>query len=67
MQAKELILDNSSEGKVIKELSKGLPDRWVSIFAATLVVEAVDLGDLPRFVVSSQDCYPIFMTNFQGD
>ena len=47
VQAKELILDDSSERDEVKEFGEAFPDIGVSIFAATLFVKAIDLSDLP--------------------
>ena len=53
MKAEKLIFNHSSEGKVIKEISKGLPDAGTAILPAALIVKTINLGSLPRFVISS--------------
>lgn len=52
VQAEELILDDSSQGKVIEELSQALPDVGVSVLAAALIVKSINLRDLPGLVIS---------------
>lgn len=47
MKAEELILNDSSEGKVIEELSQALPYVGVSVLAAALIVKSINLRDLP--------------------
>lgn len=47
MQAEELILHHCGERKVIKQFSEAFPDIGVAVFAGALIIEAVDLGDLP--------------------
>ena len=67
MQAKERIFHNSGKGQVIKELSQSFPNVTVTIFSAALVVKSVNLGDLPGFVISSQDNDSVFVSDFEGD
>ena len=55
MKAEELIFDDCSEGQEVKELSKGSPDIWIAIFAAALIIKAIDLSDLSWFMISPQD------------
>ena len=46
VQTEDLVVDQSGERKVIKEVGKIFPDICVAILAQALVVEAVDLGNL---------------------
>jgi hypothetical protein len=43
-----------SEIKIIKDFAAGPPDNGRAIFLLTFVIESIDLGDLPRLVVSSK-------------
>lgn len=46
---------NRSEDKEVEDLAAGLPDRCVAILCLAFLVEAVDLSDLPRLVVSAHE------------
>lgn len=46
MQAEELILDDSGQRDEVEEFSQAFPNIGISIFAATLIVKAIDLSDL---------------------
>lgn len=62
-----LTLDDCSQRQVVEELREVLPHVAVAILARALVVEAVDLRDLPRFVVSSQNCDAVTVSDLQGN
>ena len=64
VKAEELILDDSSEREEVKELGETFPDIRVSVFSAALIVKAINLGNLPRLVVASQDGDSIFVPDF---
>jgi len=59
-----LIGNNSSQRKIIKELSEILPDIGITIFSVTLIVKAVDLSDLSAFVVSSEKSDSVSISDF---
>lgn len=67
MQTEDLVFDESGEGEVIEKVGKVFPDIGVAIFAKTLVIEAVDLGDLTGLVVSTKDGNALRVTNLQAD
>jgi hypothetical protein len=50
-----LVLDEGSQGEKIEEVGEKSPDVGISVLAQTLVVEAVNLCDLPALVVSPED------------
>lgn len=66
VKAEDLVIDEGSEWKVVKEVGEVLPDVCISVFSETLVIEAVDLGDLSGFVVSTEDGDAARVTDFQG-
>jgi hypothetical protein len=66
MQAKELVLDNCSKGQEVKEFSQAPPDVGITVLPAALIIKSIDLSNLSRFMVSSQNSYPILVSNFQG-
>jgi hypothetical protein len=47
-----LVINEGSEGEVVKQIGEEPPNISVSIFPQALVIEAVHLRDLSRFVVS---------------
>ena len=58
-KATDLVLDESCEGEIIKQIGEVPPNVGVSVLSQAFVVEAVDLGDLARFVVSSKEGHPV--------
>lgn len=53
MEAEDLIFDEGGEREEIEEIGEVFPNIGVAILAQTLVVEAVDLRNLARFVVAA--------------
>lgn len=64
--ASHLAINNSREGQVVEDLSTVSPDGDWAVLAEALVVEAVDLGDLPRLVVSPDQGYPVWVTHLRN-
>jgi len=67
VQAENLILDHSRQRQVVKKISEVLPYVCVAVLAQALVVEAVDLSDLARLVVTAQDRDALLESHFQAD
>ena len=67
MKAEDLVIDEGSERKIVEKVCKVLPDVGIAVFAKTLVVESVNLGDLTRFVVSSEDGDALGIADFEGN
>lgn len=53
MYAKDFIVNNGRERQIIEYFTAISPHIDRSKFSQTFVIEAVDLSDLPRFVVAS--------------
>jgi hypothetical protein len=49
-------INDGSQSQEVKDLAAGLPDRGVPVFLLAFLVEAVDLGNLARLVVSTNEC-----------
>lgn len=64
MHAKYTAIDDSSQRQVIEYLAAIPPDICRAVFSLAFVVEAVHLGDLPRFVVASDKRDSIRVANF---
>lgn len=47
----DLVVDQGGQREVVEQVGEEFPDVGVAVLAQTLVVEAVDLGDLSRLVV----------------
>ena len=67
MEAENLVVDKSRQGQIVEEVCERLPNIRVAVFAQTFVVEAIDLGDLAGFVVASQDCDTLRISDLQSD
>lgn len=67
MQTKDLVLNESCEGEVVEEVGEVFPHVGVAVFAQALVVEAVHLGDLAGFVVSTEDGNTLRVADLQAD
>lgn len=65
MQAEYLILNDSSERQIIKQICEHLPNIGVSVLAETLVIEPVDLSDLSRLVVPTQNSQSILEAHLE--
>jgi hypothetical protein len=53
VDAENLAIDDSSEDQEVEYLATGFPDACVAILLLTLLVEAVDLGDLTGLVITT--------------
>lgn len=67
MQAEYLVLDDSSQRQEVKQISQVLPYVGVAVLAQTLVVETINLRDLPTLMISSQNSDAVFKSNFEAD
>lgn len=67
VKAEDLVIDKGGEGEVVKEVSEVLPDIGISIFSEALVVEAIHLGDLAGFVVTTEDGDSARVSDLEGD
>jgi len=54
MHCEDLVVDDSTDWKVVEDIGEVLPNLWVSILLLALCVEAIDLSDLSCFVVSTE-------------
>lgn len=61
-----LAIDDGREGQVVEDLGAVSPHGDRAVLAEALVVEAVDLGDLPRLVVPPDQRYPVWVANLRS-
>lgn len=59
-------INQGSERQVVKQVCEVLPDVGIAVLPQALIIEAVDLRDLPRLMVSSQDGDSLLKTNLDG-
>jgi hypothetical protein len=67
VKAEDLVVDEGGKGEVVEEVCKVFPYIRIPIFSETFVVETVDLGDLTGFVVASEDCDALGVSNFESN
>ena len=67
VEAEDLVLDERCDGEVVEEVGEHLPDVGAAVLAKTLVVEAVDLGDLAGLVVAPEYCDSAWVPDLHGD
>lgn len=67
MEAEDLVFNQGGQGEVVEEVGENLPHVGVAVFAEALVVEAVNLCDLARLVVASQDGDALGVADLEGD
>ena len=63
MQAEDGVLYDSRQWQIVKKLRETLPDIGIAVLPEALVIKAIDLGDLSRLMVSSQDCDALRISN----
>jgi hypothetical protein len=51
----DLVLDKGGEGEAVEEVGEEAPDVRIPVLTQTLVVETIDLRDLPGLVVPAED------------
>jgi hypothetical protein len=65
VEAEYLVVDEGSEGEEVEKVGEIFPHVCIAIFAKALVVKAIDLSDLARFVVASKDRNALRISDFQ--
>lgn len=54
MQAQHPSINEGCQGKVVEDLAAVLPDGGIPVLLDALVVETVDLRDLPGFMIATE-------------
>ena len=67
VEAEDLVVDEGGERQVVEEVGEVLPDVCVAVLTEALVVKAVDLGDLARLVVSTEDGDTLWVADLEGN
>lgn len=60
-----MVLNEGGEGEVIEEVREQLPHVRRAVLSHAFVVEAIDLRDLSRFVIASQDVDALGIADFE--
>lgn len=67
MKRKYLIFDAGRQRQKIEEICEIFPDIGVAILSQALIIESVNLGNLPRFVIASKDCDPVLESDLENN
>ena len=67
MEAENFLFHDSSQGEVIEEICEVFPHVGIAILAKTFIVETVDLGDLARFMISTENSDSILVADLETD
>ena len=62
-----MIFDESGKGEIVEQIGKVFPNVGISVFAKTFVVESVNLRDLTRLVVTSEDSNALGESDLESD
>lgn len=54
-----LVINESGEGEEVKEVGEKAPDVGIAVFSETFIIKAINLCDLPGFVVPAKDGDPV--------
>ena len=67
VEAEDLVVDKGSKGEVVEEIGEILPYVGVAIFSETFIIEPIDLRNLTGFVVATEDCDALGISNFESN
>ena len=67
MNAENLSVDDGAEREIVEDFRAVAPDGDGTVLAQTFVVEAVDLSDLSRLVITAYQHNSVGVTNFEGE
>ena len=67
MKTEDLVLNKSGKGEVVEEVGEIFPNVGIAVFSQAFIVKSVDLCDLARFVVSSQNGDTLGVTNLKAN
>jgi len=67
VEAEDLIIDEGGERKVIEEIGEVFPNIRVAILPKTFIVESIDLCNLTRFVVATEDGNALGVSDFESN
>ena len=65
MDAKNAAVHDGTQRQIIKDLATPAPYVATAVLALTFVIKPVNLGDLPRLVVSTDERYSVRVSHFE--
>ena len=65
MEAEDLVVDKGGEREIVEEVCEVFPYVGIAVLSKTLIVEAIDLGDLTGFVVATENCNALGISDFE--
>jgi len=66
VETEDLVIDEGGKGEVVEEVCEVFPYVGVAILSEALVVEPVDLSNLAGFVVTTEDCDSLRVSDLEG-
>lgn len=67
MQAEYLSINEGGERQIVEQVGEILPHIRIPVFSQTFVVESVNLRDLSRLVISTEDGDSFAIANLESD
>lgn len=67
VKAEDLLIDEGGKGEIVEEICEVLPYVGIAVLSETFVVETVDLRDLTGFVVATEDCDSLRVSDFESN
>lgn len=67
MHTKYPSIHDRPQSEVVKHLAAPPPHVTTAVLPLTFVVESIHLRNLPRFMVSSDECYAVWVSDFEGE
>jgi len=67
VKTENLVVDESSQGQVVKEVGEVFPHVGIAILAQTLVVKTIHLCDLTRLMIATEDGDALGVSNLESD
>jgi len=64
MKTEDLVLNEGGKGEVVEEVGEIFPNVRIAIFTQAFVIEAIDLCDLTRLMVSSENGDALWVSDF---
>ena len=65
VKAENLVLDHRSKRQQIEQIGIVLPDVGIAVFTEALIIETVDLCNLARLVISTEDSDAVLEANLE--
>lgn len=66
MNTEDSVVDDGSDGKIVEDVSAVSPYIQRPKFPQALIIESINLGDLPALVIPSNESDHIWVPDFVG-